>query len=272
MATRNHTRRTQVLGLSVLALAAVGSLAHAQDGGPPPGGRGGFQRGGPGNRMGPREMTVVSAPIGALDASLKLTADQKDKIMALQQQFQQQRREMTPPPPDGQGGPPDFQAMQANREKVQALEQQTGKQIEAILTPEQKKLLPAALKELQAMEMAGIPAPIVADLKLTADQKSKIAAIAQRSQADMQSKMRDAQQSGDFGAMRGMMQENRRQTHDRVFALLTDAQKAQVDTYVQAHPQPNRGGFGGPGGRPPRDMPPPPGDMPPAPPADSSAV
>src|SRR5579871_6491483 len=204
---------------AVLALGGMAALAQPP-GGRPGGGPGFGPPGGPGGPGGPgmRELTAVNVPIGALEGGLKLTATQKDKISKIQTQFQKDRQAAMPrfggpggpggpppgggpdgpggPPPGGgpgggPGGPPDFEAMHAAMDKVQGLERDANKKIEAQLTSDQKSELPGVIKDIQTLGGAGIPAEVIGDLKLTADEKKQIADIVKQSRADMQAKRED---------------------------------------------------------------------------------
>jgi hypothetical protein len=148
-------------------------------------------------------------------------------------------------PEPGSPPPADF------REQMQTLTEKTTTNVEAVLTPDQKKLLPEFLKTAQALRATGIPMEVYADLHLTADQKTQLVAISDKSTADMRQKMEDAQANGggDRQAMFEMFRTAREDTHNKAMAVLSADQKAKVDAYVAAHPAPQFGGFGGGGGR-----------------------
>lgn len=255
----------------VVALVAAGTLFSAivlaQ---PPPPGGGPPPPGGPGMGHppfgGPPHTSAVNIPLSILESGLKLTDDQKTKIGQLQQQFHQQVREQMPRPggpPDGQpGGPPDPETMRAAHDKIRNLEQQTNGRIEAALTSSQKQALPNLIKTVDAMRMAGVPAEIYSDL--TAEQRTKIAAIGQDAQQKMKQAMEKASQSGDFEQVHQAMQQTHQQIHQKVMAVLTDDQRKAVEKFQKEHPHPGPGGPGGPGGPPPGG--PPPGDGGPPPP------
>lgn len=276
------------LPLFLTTLTASVTLAQRPGGGPPPGGGGGGQGrpGGPGMSPpfgGPRQAAVVDVPIEMLETGLSLTSDQKTKIAAIQQQFQKQRQTMRPGPggpgggqgnpggPDGGPGGPDGQGRGPGgpggpMDKMRDLQQQTSKKIEALLTTSQQQMLPALLKMCDAMRATGIPAETYSDLKLTADQKTKIVAIAQKAQQTMRQNMDKARQGGsgiDFEAMQATMQQARQKSQKEAFNTLSTEQRQTVDMYREAHHRPE-GGLGGP--------PPPPGDgdqgPPPPPPGE----
>ena len=225
--------------------------------------------------MGPR-MSVANVPIGALDAELKLSDKQKQDIKQIQDAFHKEQRAMMPrfpggpggpgggpggppnggPPPGGPGGPgggPPGGGFPGGGpaifEKMRGLEDKAVKQIEAMLTDSQKKAVPDAMKELSALGPAGIPLDVLGDLKLTADQKSRIIAISTKSQQDLRQKLDEARQSGDFQAFREIMQGSRESTQKQVNAVLTADQRTMIANFIKEHPMRGPGGFpGGPGG------------------------
>jgi Spy/CpxP family protein refolding chaperone len=233
-------------GAVLTLLVGAPALAQPPPGGGPGFGFGGGQFGGGGS--------VSSAPIAALEVGLKLTAEQKTKIIDIQKQTTTDRNKMMQELRNG--GQPDQAAFQAFMQKMQTMNKEADKKITDLLTPEQKKLLPAVLKDIQTLSAVGIPAPTMGDLKLTDDQKKKIADIAAASQKTMQEKMQEARQSGDFQAIREIMMTNRKETHDKALAVLTEDQKKIVAKYEKEHPQQPGRGFG-PGGGPPPGGPPP---------------
>jgi hypothetical protein len=202
-------------------------------------------------------MGVASVPVVALDAGLKLTTSQKDKITHIQSSFMEQRRALMPPPGEQGDGPPDQDTMRANMEKMFRLSRQASQQILAVLTTEQKKALPTVLRDIQTLRMAGIPAELLGDLKLTTDQKQKIASIQRQSQQEVRQLMTDAQQNGNFDSVRDSVERSRELAHEKALDVLTEAQRKKVEKYLQEHPQPGPGeGFGPPPG----GFGPPPGD------------
>ena len=147
--------------------------------------------------------------------------------------------------PGGPGGPGGRMGGMdpANVQKMQNMANQATSSIEAVLTPEQKKRLPGALKEIGAMRQSGIPLETLADLKLSSDQKARIAGISDKSQKEMEAKLKAS--NGDFRSLGSAFQDARTKTHESVMAVLSPSQKSIVDKYEKDHP---RRGFGGPGG------------------------
>jgi hypothetical protein len=229
---------------AVAATLSVGITAVAQQ--PPAPGGGGFGGGGrrQGGGRGFGAPTLANTPVAVLADGLKLSATQKAKVQAIQDQY---RKDMTAlRPPQGQQ-PADPQEM---RQKMTGLTEETTKSIEGVLTADQNKAAPAFLKTIGGFRTVGIPLEVVPDLKLTSDQKTKIAAIADSAQKQIQDEIAKAQAAGGgqgggggFQGIQEMMKANR----DKAAAVLTVTQKATLDKYVADHPQ--RGFGGGGGGR-----------------------
>lgn len=228
--------------------------------GPPPGG--GFPGGPPGRRPGPppigppRHATVVDVPVAVLDAGLQLSADQKTKISQIQRELRKQRRDLMPKPDEQTGAPPTQQAMQAAMRKQKTLNDQVTQQITTILTTAQQQALPAFLKELDAYHMLGIPPDVLGELKLTADQKKSLLAIADAAKQAIKQNQDAALQNSNYGSYQKTMQDLRRKTHDQAMTVLTADQQTVVEDFVQAHPGPPPPGGPGDGNGPPPPGPP----------------
>jgi hypothetical protein len=263
MKTRNGIR-FGVTAIALLTLSLASVVSHAQQdggqGGPPPGGPGGFGGGqgpgggrgfgGPGGPGGGR-IQPATAPVEVLASELKLTTTQADKIKAIQTAYNKDRSALMPNRGGGpggqggdQGGPPDREAMQAMFQKMQTLDKTASDKIAAVLTDDQKTAMPGVLQMLGALQGAGIPPQALASLKLTSAQKTKAVSISK----EMQTAMDQARQDQD----REAMQEARSKGQTKIQSLLTSDQKAALDKFVKDHPNPQggRGGFGGPGGGP----------------------
>jgi Spy/CpxP family protein refolding chaperone len=279
------------LPLFVTTFAASLSLAQPPGGPPPQDGPdrppfGGPPPGRPGMPPfgGPRQASVVDMPISMLRAGLDLSAEQTAKIASIQEQFQRQRqtqfrrpgaaggpqgraggqgaeqggpgRPGGPDGPDGRpggpGGPPPGGPGGPAMNGMSNQNKQAGDRIMAVLTATQKQALPGLLKELDTLRGAGIPAETYGDLKLTADQKTRLAAVARKSQQQMRQDMDKARQGNDFAAMRDTMQQSRQKTREQVMSILTAEQHKVLEQFRKDHPRPQgRDGFGPPpGGRP----------------------
>ncbi len=233
---------------TLFLLSAVSLTAFAQAGGQagaPGGGRqGGGQRGQRGG------MTLATIPISVLDTYLKLTADQKTKIGAIQTQYKADVKALMPAPADA-GAAPDPQARRDMMMKQREVSTKADTDIKAVLTDDQTKMVPDMTKELTAFRGAGIPVEVMGDMKITADQKTKITTISTDSQKDMQAKFQEAQANGGQVDQQAM-QDLRKATHEKIMAVLTPSQKTMLETYLKDHPQPQGGGRrGGAGAAPP---------------------
>jgi Spy/CpxP family protein refolding chaperone len=139
-----------------------------------------------------------------------------------------------------------FDALRASADKA-------NKDIEAILTADQKKKLPALIEEVTDLRMVGIPAEALADLNLTPDQKKKLRAQAAELKKLMPQGGPGRGPGGGGGAPPpgggapgggGGFREKFQSARQAAEGVLTPAQKAIVE---KARPQ--RGGRGGgPGG------------------------
>ena len=99
------------------------------------------------------------------------------------------------------------------------------------------------------------------DLKITAEQKTKLIEASKAMQEERTTKLAEARQSGDRQKMQEVQQELAKKQHDSLYAVLTDAQKKDLEKYLKDHPQPRFGGGGNrrpPGGAGAGGNPPPP--------------
>jgi Spy/CpxP family protein refolding chaperone len=185
----------------VTTLALTGS-AMAQRG---PGGGFGF---GPGRGGGARMLGIPE-----VQAELKLTDDQKTKVNALMEAMRGQRGQF------GQGqdlSPEERQKLFAQRRAEE------NQKVNAILNADQQKRYRQI--RLQQQGISAVAEKEVADeLKLTADQRSKIQTIQQEQMQSMRSLFQGA--GGDFQSLRPKMEAMRKETDEKIAALLTDDQK-----------------------------------------------
>jgi len=239
-----RTNKFGLLVVTTLLLSCTGMslLAQAAPATPGGGGRGQGQRG-----QGRGQMSLGNLSVSTINMGLKLTAAQKTSIQTILDKRDAQIKALpalTPPAQGEMPTPEQQQAMRDGFQKRQELNTAATEAITAVLTDDQKKALPDFLKEVGAMQQAGLPAGVLGDLKLTEDQKKSITAQAEKSAATMREKMQAAQQSGQRPNREEMMA-MRKESTDAVMALLTPTQKAMVEKYVKDHPQPAFGGFGG---------------------------
>jgi DNA-directed RNA polymerase subunit F len=191
-------------GAAILALA-MAPAAKAQ----------GFMRGGGGMAA----LGALTTPEGQKE--LGLSDEQVGKVQELMQNNQATMRER-------------FQDLQGlgqdeMREKMQSMMKEmsasTKTKLKDILKPEQLKRYDEI--SLQAM---GVDAfsddEVTGKLKLTDDQKKKLADLQEDTQEEIRSAFQDAQGGGDRQALGRKMREIRDQAREKALTVLTDEQKA----------------------------------------------
>ncbi|MDQ2731065.1 MAG: hypothetical protein M3Y56_05355 [Armatimonadota bacterium] len=193
------------------------------------------QRGGP-------QVTVSQVPVAVLDASLKLTADEKTKIGDIETKLAADTKALMP----ADGTPPDPQARQTMRQQTGKLRQTANTDIEALLTDDQKTAWTALAKDLSALQFAGISPAALPELALTDDVKGKIITASTAAMTDMRTKIQAA--NGDRTQFRQIMTDARSTSTTAANALLTDDQKATIKKYPVQMGGGGRGGRGGNGG------------------------
>ena len=251
----NKLMTTLVGATAVLSLVAFAQgSAHAQRGNGG-GGVGGFAGGFGGQRGGGlMQMGLSNLPVDVLVKGLKLTDDQKTKVDDVQKKIREAQRAAfgggNNPFGGGAGGGnrPDPAQLQEMMTKMQEDRKKNDAQIEAVLTDDQKKALPAFLKAVQTFQTAQLPLALVGDLKLTDDQKTKMAAVVTQIQKIAQEKRQEAMDNQDFQSLREIMTQTQTALKDKTRALLTADQKAMVEKYEKENPNQGFGARGGRGG------------------------
>lgn len=208
---------------SLLILPGVSALAQDAAGGAAP--RQGRQRGG-GQRGGGR-VTLATLPIAQLKSALKLSDEQASKIDAIQKKGNADSRALRQP-----GQPPTPEIQQQMRD----LSTKVNKDVEEVLTDDQKKKVAPLLKELGGYSLVGIPLTALDALKLTDDQKKKIAEISEKAQKDI------AALAPEDRRTKG--REIRTTSREEAAKLLTDDQKKEIEKAQQASQQRRRNAGG----------------------------
>ena len=220
------------VSLTAFAQGAGQAAAPGQPGGRQ-GGRQGFGRGG----------GMVTLPMSYLRSSLKLTADQKEKITAIQTQYKEDAKAFTPAPADP-NTPVDPQVRRDMAQKRGAAVTKADADITALLTDDQKTLMADMNKELGALRSVGIPIEVLADLKLSATQRTQIVTLSDDARKEMMAKRQEAQANG--GQIdRQAMQDMQKATREKAMNVLDLSQKNKLEAYLKDHPQPQGGGRGG---------------------------
>jgi hypothetical protein len=188
------------VGLALLAAALLAGSASAQ------------RRGGGG---GGREVLLRMPEV---QAELKLTDEQKTKVTEMLGQLRGGRR--------GQGG--GFRNLSPEEREKQLAERRANeqKQLQAILNTDQLK----RYRELQ-LQRQGLTAlrdtALQDELKLTTDQRSKVAGVLTEQAEEMRKIRQGAGGGGDRAALRTETAALRKKTEEKLEALLTDDQKKQ---------------------------------------------
>lgn len=220
-------KKAGMVGAISITMAAVAVGAFAQG----PNGRG---RGG---RGGGQMVSISQVPMSVLDASLKLTTDEKTKIGDIETKLKTDTKALMP----ADGTQPDPTARRTMRQQTQQLQQTANTDITAVLTDDQKTALTALLKDLQALSLAGISPAALPELALSDDVKAKIIKGSTDAMADARTKIQAT--NGDRNQNRQIFTDAQTAARTNAEGLLTDDQKAVCKKY------PVRNGFGGRGGR-----------------------
>lgn len=192
----------------------------------PPGGRP-PRNGRPGGppRM-PPPISAATIPVEAMTTYLKLTGEQTSKIQEINMAL---REEMRPPRPENgnqRPQPPSPEEREARHKVMDGAIQKASASVTALLNDEQKTRLVTLLKAFDALRAGRIPPPALRDLKLTESQWAQLGALGKNA------------------------------THEKIRALLTDAQKTALESSRPGFS--DLGGHGPGDGPPPHDGPPPP--------------
>ena len=200
-----------VAGLALL-LAVAGPVV-AQTGAPQAGGA----RQGRGQGRG-GQVSAATMPIGTLDYLLTLKDDQKTKITEIQNKLKE-----------------DIKAAPAgDRAARTALNTKAASDIDVVLTDDQKTKLKDHMPTLRLIgQSRAIPMAVIPDLKLTAEQRTKIMTAAKETQEKMAALPRGQASQADRQALTATFKTT-------VEGILTDEQKKTIaDKTPKAAPAPN---------------------------------
>jgi Spy/CpxP family protein refolding chaperone len=199
-------------GLALVAAMVLAGSASAQRGG----GFGFGMRGG-------GSINMLRTP--EVQAELKLTDEQKTKVIELADRLREERR--------GQGG--NFQDLSPEERQKRAEERRASedKQLSAILNADQMKRYNQLRLQQQGMSALAEKA-VAEELKLTSDQRTKIEGILDAQRSEMRSAFQGGGGGGDREAMREKMMAMRKQTDEKIAALLTEEQKNKWKEMVGA--------------------------------------
>lgn len=210
-----HIRMRNILRNLVVAgtLLALTLPALAQDPASPPSTpRAG--RGGRGGRAG-RNASLAAFPISLLNMITSLSADQRSKIMTIQEQVKTDLKT-------------------ADRTSRVTVITKANDDVKAVLTPTQVEQVQKALPALSLINRSqAIPMGALDEVKLTKDQFTKIMDFAEATASQLTGLRGQERQT--------KMQEVGPQLKSQIEGVLTDAQKSAISKYEAAHPRRQRG-------------------------------
>ncbi len=167
------------------------------------------------NRQRAANLPLAQVPVALVDTICKLEPAQKEKISAIQTKLAEDLKALRP----AKGTEPDPQVAQKRRDLTRA----AITDVNGILTPEQREALARAMPVLTTLRSASVPLEVVADLKLTDEQKKQIAEIV----SGQREKMRGVPAEERRAKMREMVAEIR----SKIEAILTAEQKETIKKF-----------------------------------------
>jgi Spy/CpxP family protein refolding chaperone len=283
---------TLTLAMADPAAAQRGG-ANRQQGGPGPGGR--FAR------MARPTPTLATVPVSAMVPYFGLTEEQAKKIEEIQKNARPNMEAMrsqiegirsqvgeNPTQADRENIRARMMAMReemaAQRQKEEENRDKAIKEIELVLTSEQRPAIASFLRDVDLFLQVNLPLELIRPLDLNGPQKRKLQQIAQQEEQEREQMMRQTfstvfqqnraqggqggnagvptdpaarQQLADQARQAGQqigeaMRESREKTREKALAILTADQRALVVQWEKDHPRTQRGfgpgGQGGPGG------------------------
>jgi Spy/CpxP family protein refolding chaperone len=191
--------RSAVLTIGTMVLAAGAALAQGFGFGPIGGG-------------------AMMLRMPEVQTELKLTDAQKTKVSEMLEKMREERQSAF----QGLQG----QGPEAFQKKLAEWRASEEKQVAAILNADQQK----RYRQLQ-FQARGISAvadkPVADELKLTEEQRGKVQAIVGAQRQEMRSLLDGAGGPGNFQELRPKLEALRKQTDEKITALLTEDQKKQ---------------------------------------------
>lgn len=182
--------------------------------------------GGQGRRGGMRMMGGMAMPPSMLlqrddvQADLKLTTDQKDKLAEIQEKSREEMRAQFQP-----GTRPDRETMMKNFQKMQ---EKVTKEVNTVLTADQQKRLKQIAIQLNGSNSL-LQKDVQKDLGLTTEQIAKIDSL-QKGLQDASKKLMEKVQSQELSWQEVMpkMEANGKTFKESLEKVMTDAQKAKL--------------------------------------------
>jgi Spy/CpxP family protein refolding chaperone len=240
--------------LSIIAISVLAVTALAQGGGQR-GGFGGGQRGGFGGAMVQTETTLLNR--NDVQKELKLTDEQKTKLVALRQEMMDKMRAQfqggrnSGGDANGQAGTRGGFDQEAMRKQAEEFQKESTEKTKAILTEDQWKRL-AQIRVQMAGSRIFTEEEFTKKLGLKAAQKLQITDMMDKQQAANQQIMAKFREEGaDREALMKDLAENDKILREAIEKILTDEQRKTLADMEgpKFTPDPNeRANFGGRGG------------------------
>jgi hypothetical protein len=170
-------------------------------------------------------------PLDAMKGYLKLTEEQVEKIKPLQDKANGALKELLANIQPRNGQPPADQAKRIEMtNKFQETVAACNKDIQAILTEEQKKKVPEMEKEIQLFNSVGLPPATLGDLNLTEEQKKKLKTLSNETQLKRGELKREERETKG--------KEINNEARRLAMEILTEEQRAVVEKWRKEHPVP----------------------------------
>jgi hypothetical protein len=208
--------------------------------------------------------SLVNAPITAMTPYFGLTDEQAKKIEEIQKSARPDFKSLlkdaikvsdddkqVTTTPDGRTiktfsirlDPEKAREMEAKAREQSAKMQQdferAEKEIELVLTPDQRPGVNPFLRDLELFQGAMLPAELIRDLDLNGPQKRKLQIIVRDARAERDQRMKamveQARQSGQIGNI-GTMTDWRKEVMEKSRAILTPQQRDIVEKWEKDHP------------------------------------
>lgn len=176
-------------------------------------------------------ISTAEVPMPLLDSVVTLTAEQKDKLKPIYEKYATEVKALAPAGARKAGEPADPTV----RQKRTELQRTTATQIEAVLTTDQLKKLKQATPQITAARSAGLPLPVLVDLKLTEEQRKQI--------ADIVKGVADQLKGMPADERKARSKELQREGRTKVEAMLTAEQKEVITKFQKSR---RRGGAAAP--------------------------
>jgi hypothetical protein len=221
--------------IAIVAVTALTIGAFAQGGGG--GGRGGQGRGGQGRMMmmgggGGVMPATFLLQRDDVQADLKLTSEQKDKLDAIRTKSMEKMREVFTAGGGGNGGGGGggrgFQLSDEQRKTMEKMNEETTKEVNAVLTPDQVKRVRQIGIQL-AGTRAVMSAEVAKEIGVSEEQSKKIADLATK-QREANQAIQEKVRAGELDREEAQAKRegNNKVLDEEINKVLTDAQKAKL--------------------------------------------